>query len=159
MFKYILFGIIMCKVKILVVNALTDRVLNEQLYILSRKMMLCGAQLFSCKYKVTFPRNTGVSFHKFILRITSIELIFSSIKSMQYIQKKHRKDYGFTQPRSVCLYTYKSSLIFFLYFVILNMFFFTRRNKNQTGRNFAKARWARAIQKVRALLKTTDVLL
>uniref|UniRef100_A0A8B9CXB0 Unc-13 homolog C n=1 Tax=Anser brachyrhynchus TaxID=132585 RepID=A0A8B9CXB0_9AVES len=48
---------------------------------------------------------------------------------------------------------------FFLYFVILNNFSFTRRNKNQTGRNFAKARWARAIQKVRALLKTTVVLL
>uniref|UniRef100_A0A8C3R0R7 Unc-13 homolog C n=1 Tax=Cyanoderma ruficeps TaxID=181631 RepID=A0A8C3R0R7_9PASS len=51
----------------------------------------------------------------------------------------------------------------FSYFSVLSTFFlllFSRRNTDQgNGGNFAKARWARAIQKVRTTLKTTDVSL
>lgn len=59
---------------------------------------------------------------------------------------------------------YQSSFNFTFHTLLFCLFFFlhpfSRRRKDQAnGTNFAKARWARAIQKVRTDLKTTNVLL
>lgn len=55
-----------------------------------------------------------------------------------YVQKKYGEN-----KLSICPHT---SLRFLI------IFSFSRKNKDQTGSNFAKAIWARAIQKVRAHL-------